>query len=133
LIFVDHPRKCIYAFTDPFYPSFTLPPAQPYSPGDVQLNQNNPIRFTNGSSIAPGQGCNSRDFSYYDSILDQFLNTYIDSTGANTSIADIIYATSQDHLNVRTIQTNQANLGQYTEIRSHSRIINTPNIENICN
>jgi hypothetical protein len=113
LILDGHTGKCIYAFTDPFYPSFTLPPAQPYSPGDVQLNQNNSLCFANGSNIAPGQGCNGRGFSYYDPILDQFLNTYIDSTGTNTSIADIIYATSQDHLNIRTIQSNQANLGQY--------------------
>ena len=109
---LDRPRKCIYAFTDPFYPSFTLPPAQPHSPGDVQLNQGNPIRFADGSSITPGQGCNSRGFSYYDSTLDEFLNTYIDATGENSSITDIIYATHQDQLNVRTIQTNQANLGQ---------------------
>jgi len=111
LILDNHARTCIYAFTDPVYPSFTLPPAQPYSPGDIHLNQNNSICFANGSSIADGQGCNSRAFSYYDDTLDQFLSTYIDSNGENTSIADIIYATHQDQLYVRTIQSNQANLG----------------------
>ena len=104
--------SCIYAFTDPFYPSFTLPPAQPYSPGDIQLNQNNSIRMADGSSLNPGQGCNSREFSYYELELTRFLTTYIDINGANSSIADLIYATNQDHLNVRTIQSNQANLGQ---------------------
>lgn len=103
---------CIYGFNDPFYPSFTLPPAQPYSPGDVQLNPGNPICMADGSSLNPGQGCNSRQFSYYELELSQFLTTYIDINGANSSIADVIYATYQDHLNARTIQTNQANLGQ---------------------
>jgi hypothetical protein len=111
LILDNHGRKCIYALTDPFYPSFTLPPAQPHSSGDIQLNQNNPIRFANGSNIAAGQGCDSGAFSYYDASLDKFLDTYRDSTAAIISVADIIYATNQDHLNVRTIQTNQANLG----------------------
>lgn len=111
LILGDLASKCIYSFTNPFYPSFILPPAQPYSPGDVQLNQNNPIRFANGSGIAAGQGCNSRTFSYYNHYLKEFFSTYIDSTGAYSSIADIIYATRQDQLYVRTIQANQANLG----------------------
>jgi hypothetical protein len=107
----NHARTCIYAFTDPVYPSFTLPPAQPNSPGDVQLNQNNLIRFANGSNLAAGQGCNSRGFSYYEASSDQFLTTYIDSTGQNTSIVDVIYATNHDQLYARTIQLNQANLG----------------------
>jgi hypothetical protein len=109
----DYEGTCIYAFTDPFYPSFTLPFAQPNSPGDVQLNKNNPIRLTNKSSLASGQGCNSGIFSYYETSSDKFFSTYIDSTGQNSSIANIIYATNHDQLYSRTIQSNQANLGQY--------------------
>ena len=113
---------CIYGFTDPFYPSFTLPPAQPYSPGDIQLNPNNSICLADGSSLNPGEGCNSRAFSYYEFELVQFLTTYIDATRENTSLADLIYATNHDHLNVRTIQSNQANVGlyhhsQYTQLK----------------
>ncbi|CAF0967779.1 unnamed protein product [Rotaria sordida] len=104
---------CIYAFTDPFYPSFTLPPAQPNSPGDVQLNKNNPIRLANGSNLAVGQGCNSRTFSYYETSSEQFLTTYIDVNRQNSSIVDIIYATNHDQLYVRTIQLNQANLASF--------------------
>jgi len=108
--------KCIYAFTDPFYPSFILPPAQPNSPGDVQLNKNNPIRLADGSSLAAGQGCNSRAFSYYEASLERYLSTYRDSTGQHVSIADVIYATNHDQLYARTIQSNQANLGQYNKL-----------------
>ena len=54
------PSDCIYSFTDPSFPSFPLPPAQPNRLGNVQLNKKNPIRFANGSSIAAGQGCSSR-------------------------------------------------------------------------
>ncbi|CAF1337656.1 unnamed protein product [Adineta steineri] len=109
----NHITECIYAFTDPFYPSFTLPPPQPNSPGDVQLNKNNPIRFANGSNLAAGQGCNSRGFSYYEPSQEGFLTTYIDSNEQNTSITDIIYATKHDQLFARTIQSNHAYLASY--------------------
>ena len=108
---VNFPTDCIYGFTNPTYPSFVLPPSQPNSPGDVQLNHNNPIRLANGSNLAAGQGCNSRGFSYYEHSLGKFLNTYIDAEEHNSSIVDVFYATNHDQLNVRTIQTHQANLG----------------------
>ena len=105
---------CLYAFTDPRYPSFTLPSAQPTSPGDIQLNPDNPIRFANGSSIAHGQGCNSGTFAYAtdDDDANPFSSTYEDCEGRISDIGNLIYATKQDQLFVRTIQSNQANLGQ---------------------
>ncbi|UJR11056.1 hypothetical protein I4U23_015240 [Adineta vaga] len=112
-IAVTFPTDCIYGFTNPIYPSFILPPPQPNSPGDVQLNKNNPIRLANGSNLAAGQGCNSRGFSYYEPSQEQFMNTYIDATERNSSIADIIYATNHDQLYVRTIQINHANLASF--------------------
>ena len=105
--------KCIYAFTNPFYPSFPLPPAQPNSPGDVQLNKNNPIRLANGSLLAAGQGCNSVLFSYYHEASEQFLSTYSDVNEQTSEIGDLIYATHHDQLYARTIQSSQANLGAF--------------------
>ncbi|CAF1283105.1 unnamed protein product [Adineta ricciae] len=110
---ISFPTDCIYGFTNPAYPSFVLPPPQPNSPGDVQLNYNNPIRLANGSNLAAGQGCNSRGFSYYEPGLGKFLNTYIDAEERNSSIVNVFYATNHDQLNVRTIQTHQANLASF--------------------
>jgi hypothetical protein len=103
--------NCIYSFTDPSFPSFTLPPAQPNSPGDVQLNKKNPIRFVNGSSIAAGQGCNSGLFSYNDERSEQYSSSYSDVNEQTSWIGNVIYATNHDELYARTIQSHQSNLG----------------------
>lgn len=104
----DCSTSCKFSFTNPVYPSFTLPAAQPNSPGDVTLNTGNSIIFTNGASIASGQGCNSGNL--YALVSNAWTSTYIDATGSSSSFANAIYATGLNVM-VRTIQSNQANLG----------------------
>lgn len=45
-----------YRFRDPAMPGLVLPEAQPDSPGDEQLNVNNPIVEIDGSDV--DTGCN---------------------------------------------------------------------------
>jgi hypothetical protein len=104
-----HPKNiCCYKFSFPQQPSFILPPAQPYSPGDVTLNPNNPIIMHDGTPLNPGQGCNGDFFEYYDRHLG-WLRSYIGSDGQVHDHVDVFYAT-QSSINVRTIQTWQNNL-----------------------
>lgn len=46
----------LYRFEDPAVPAFLLPEAQPISPGDIQLNVDNPITDLDGSET--DTGCN---------------------------------------------------------------------------
>ena len=107
----DYQMNYIYSFTDPWCPSLTLSPAQPNSPGDVQLNKENPIRFGNGSIIAAGQGCNSGLFSYYDERSEQYSSSYSDANEQTSWIVNVIYATNHDRLYARTIRSHQAKPG----------------------
>lgn len=46
----------LYRFEDPAVPGLELPLAQPLSPGDIQLNEGNPIVELHGSMV--DNGCN---------------------------------------------------------------------------
>lgn len=50
------PRCRSIDLTDPAFPGIELPLAQPFSPGDIQLNDGNPIVELDGSSV--DWGCN---------------------------------------------------------------------------
>eukprot|EP01119_Soliformovum_irregulare_P001670 TRINITY_DN11406_c0_g1_i1.p1 TRINITY_DN11406_c0_g1~~TRINITY_DN11406_c0_g1_i1.p1 ORF type:complete len:222 (+),score=11.80 TRINITY_DN11406_c0_g1_i1:78-743(+) len=99
---------CCYKFQYPQIPSFNLPLPQPNSPGDIQLNVGNPIILMNNASLNPGQGCNGDDTEYWNGT--QWTRNYTDCNGDLRNYINIFYSTSQDHLNLRTIQLWQANL-----------------------
>lgn len=46
----------LFRFNDPVVPGLVLPLAQPDSPGDIQLNEGNPIVDLDGSDV--DYGCN---------------------------------------------------------------------------
>ena len=98
---------CIYGFTNPKYPSFPLPGTLQ---GDITLNTNNPIKFTNGSNIASGKTCNSDTFSALTSA--GWVTSYTDANGQTSSFSSMFYAT-QLNVKIRTIQTKQANLESF--------------------
>lgn len=100
---------CKYEFSNPVYPAFTLPPAQPNSPGDVWLNVGNPIRRANNHPLK--QACNSGKF-YYQKSDGTYSSIYTDSNGSPSSIQNQFYVTNYDRLYIRTIQQNNANLGE---------------------
>lgn len=52
----------LYRFEDPALPGFELPLAQPSSPGDVRLNEGNPIVELDGSTV--DTGCNGDVVSF---------------------------------------------------------------------
>jgi hypothetical protein len=110
------PNICCYRFKNPGLPSFTLPLAQPNSPGDITLNVNNPIVLADGHSINDGQGCNGNDFEYWHE-SGVWRRDYTDSNGANQTNIDLFYATAGTSLNIRTIQTTQANIGSVLQRR----------------
>lgn len=94
---------CLFKFKNGAYPTFTMPAAQPNSPGDVTLNNGNPIMFSN----AEAQGCNSQRTEYWNG--SQWTQSWVNVNGQTQSSISNFYATS-NQLKVRTIQTNQANL-----------------------
>ncbi|CAF1031188.1 unnamed protein product [Didymodactylos carnosus] len=106
--------KCLYSFTATQFPSFTLPPAQPHSPGDQRLNLYNDIRLSNGSALNAGQGCNggrsSGEYGYLNESNGQWMTSYTDADGRSANL-NVFYATAQSALNVVTLQTNYGNLG----------------------
>ncbi|CAF1098224.1 unnamed protein product [Didymodactylos carnosus] len=108
--------NCLYSFTAPQFPSFTLPAAQPNSPGDQQLNLNNNIRLSNGSALNAGQGCNggrsSGEYAYLNESNGQWMTSYPDVNGRPADL-NVFYATAQSALNVATLQTNYANLALF--------------------
>jgi len=55
-------------------------------------------------------GCNGDVLQYYDPSISNWNSNYSGCDGIQRSIIDILYATNSDALNVRTIQTWQANL-----------------------
>jgi len=110
------PNTCCYRFKNPGLPSFTLPLAQPNSPGDITLNANNPIVLADGHEINEGQGCNGNDFEYWHE-SGVWRRDYIDSNGANQNNIDLFYATAGTSLNIRTIQTTQANMASVLQGR----------------
>jgi len=110
------PNTCCYRFKNPGLPSFTLPLAQPNSPGDITLNTNNPIVLADGHSINEGQGCNGDDFEYWHE-SGVWRRDYTDVNGANQNNIDLFYVTAGTSLNIRTIQTTQANLASVLQRR----------------
>lgn len=45
------PNMALYRFEHPALPGLELPVAQPFSPGDVRLNEGNPIVELDGSEV----------------------------------------------------------------------------------
>lgn len=52
----------LYRFDDPAVPAVVLPASGNFSPGDIQLNEDNPIVLLDGSSIV--YGCNGDKVSF---------------------------------------------------------------------
>jgi hypothetical protein len=102
-------NTCCYKFSNPQLPLFILPSAQPSSPGDVTLNPQNPIILSNGNPLNSGQGCNGDFFQYWDQSYGWSAN-YTGTDGQVRTSIDLFYATAQDKLNIRTIQTWQSNI-----------------------
>eukprot|EP00026_Physarum_polycephalum_P017690 Phypoly_transcript_18997.p1 GENE.Phypoly_transcript_18997~~Phypoly_transcript_18997.p1 ORF type:complete len:180 (+),score=30.02 Phypoly_transcript_18997:151-690(+) len=98
---------CTYALQNNV--TLLLPPAQPNSPGDVNLISNNSIILANGSPLNPGEGCNGDDLWFLDNNV--WTNNYTGCDHENRTGINIIYATGEN-IQARTIQTWQANLGQ---------------------
>ena len=98
----------------------TLPKPQPNSPGDVVVNQGNPI-----TPVINGESCNGNVLQYWDVKTQRWNGSYVDSNGVlQTSITNI-YATGTN-IQVSTIQSSQAALAEV--------LINTVSMLNItCN
>ncbi len=100
-------NTCCFQFTSPQLPSFTLPAAQPNSPGDTVLNSGNPIGLSNGNPLS--QGCNGNSLEYYDPITQSWLSSYTDANGNYHTSIGIVYASGTSDI-VRTIQTSDSPL-----------------------
>lgn len=50
------PDIALYRFNDPAVPGLVMPPSGNFSPGDIQLNENNSIVQRDGSEVEVG--CN---------------------------------------------------------------------------
>jgi len=110
-------NTCCYRFKNPGLPSFTLPPPQPASPGDITLNTNNPIVLANGNPINEGQGCNGFDFEFWDENATSWTRGYTDINGAAQDNINLFYATAGLSINIRTIQATQANMASILQGR----------------
>ncbi|KAL0489015.1 unconventional myosin [Acrasis kona] len=99
-------NTCCFKFKYPQIPTFYLPPAVPYSPGEIIINQDNPIISSLGVNIK--QGCSGDQLEYY-SETTGWTSTYIDSDGNKKSVIDVLYAT-ENKIKARTIQSWQSNL-----------------------
>lgn len=100
------PNYCCWQFHSPALPSFTLPPPQPYSPGDITLNNNNPIVRGDGEAIQYGKSLNSRqsfnkhlgcngDEFYYQLDNGTFTSHYVDANNVTQDVIDVFYATGK--------------------------------------
>jgi len=122
-------HNCCFKFTHPQLPSFHLPAAQPQSPGDVVLSDNNTIIFSNGQSIPQGQVCNGNNAEYLGDD-GQFHSTFVNSNGQTQSIGTF-YANGFG-VNARTIQQSESNLAQVLNGRLVRLFITCANTVNSC-
>lgn len=98
---------CSYRFANGL-PTVSLPPAQPYSPGDILLTNSNRIVMSDGSPLA--QGCNGDEFEYWDTATSTWVGHYTGLDGQLRAFTHVFYATNSDQLWISTLQTWQANL-----------------------
>lgn len=126
---VNPPNNCCYQFAAPTLPSFTLPDAQPTSPGDITLNVNNPITLYNGQALE--QGCNGNSLQYFDVASNAWQSDYIDANGATRNTIDLFYATGSN-VNIRTIQTWQQPLARLLQNRTVQLSVQCNNGQQSC-
>ncbi|CAM9377775.1 unnamed protein product [Ectocarpus sp. 12 AP-2014] len=94
-------ESALYRFEEPAVPGVVLPLAGAYSPGDVWLNEGNPIVDIDGS--VTDEGCNG-EVSEYLGEDGEWYYYFTGSDGNTYNMTHVFYATEQDHLNVAKIQ-----------------------------
>ncbi|CAM9360309.1 unnamed protein product, partial [Scytosiphon promiscuus] len=95
-------NMALYRFQDPAFPGIEMPLAQPFSPGDTQLNEGNPIVEIDGSPV--DWGCNG-DKAEYLGEDGEWYHWFTGSDGQSFNLTHVFYATDFDHLNIATIQS----------------------------
>lgn len=102
--------NCGYRFSNPTQPTFTLPAAQPNSPGDKSLSGSNVYVLQNGNAINSGQVCNPGNnqlVEYWDG--SAWKSSFTSTQNNNVKLGELFYPNGYQ-LYIRTIQTNQANM-----------------------
>ncbi|CAM9231177.1 unnamed protein product [Hapterophycus canaliculatus] len=96
-------NMALYRFSaDPALPGIEMPLAQPFSPGDIQLNEGNPIAELDGSSV--DWGCNGDEAEYLGED-GEWYHWFTGSDGQAYNLTHVFYATNFDHLNIATVQS----------------------------